>query len=139
MEHKEQELYTFNIRNKEKFIVQAKSENLGEINWFTENKKAILDDELSVLQENMSIAESIKNFYENIESKTDEEVDRVYEYRTTHGLRFAFRGQDIDDIYIGKISEDRYEISEAGGTHWSITIDINDFFHQLNNEIARHM
>ncbi|MDH2433498.1 hypothetical protein QCD60_13030 [Pokkaliibacter sp. MBI-7] len=134
----ENEFYILHIKNEDITISTIKLENLDKLNWFNENKRAIIDEIFPFMTTNKSIAESVANFYQYVEDHTDEEVDKVYEYRTTHGLRFAFRGQDVDDIYIGKISADVYEISKAGDKPWSLKIDINDIFRQLNSEIVRH-
>ncbi|MDR3715620.1 MAG: hypothetical protein P4L51_22650 [Puia sp.] len=73
------------------------------LEWVTDNKEALLSEELPSGIEDYSIARSIFEFYENVDPDSDDDLlDAVYSYRQKHGLRFALRGVDIDEIYIGK-------------------------------------
>ena len=75
-----------------------------------------------------TIAKSIFNFYDQFEDTNDlNELNRLYKYRERHGLRFALRGYDVADIYIGKVGE-YHTISLCDKENdWSYNIDMRQF------------
>jgi hypothetical protein len=108
--------------------------------WFMFNKGKILNDSLpDFIIGDGSIPEKLEEFYdkadlipEGYESESDAELwDKIYSYRESHSLRFAFKGCDVEDIYIGK-SNIGHEVScVAAGGNWSYPIDIEDFYQSI--------
>ncbi|MEN3753896.1 hypothetical protein ABC733_18260 [Mangrovibacter sp. SLW1] len=81
------------------------------IEWFLDNEEDIKSLEIPVGHlTDMSIAEGVHSIYENLDVDNDEVVDKMFDYRSSHCLRFASRGTDFPEIYIGKNGV-RYEIS----------------------------
>lgn len=138
----EQDLYslTFNLVDEQGEstikLVRAVIENTSELNWFSENEIHIRNDELpSCVEKRTSIAPALENFYDGLEVDDSEECEQILEelfkYRSQHDFRFAFRGQDIPTIYIGK-NENAYEISCAEEElKFTYEVDINSLFEQL--------
>ena len=70
-------------------------------------------------------------FYKNINLDEDKLVDAMFEYRLSHEIRFAHRGTDIPQIYIGK-NNNYHEVSclnEKGG--WSYNFNANDLIESI--------
>lgn len=115
-------------------LLQVVLENVSQIQWFIKNEDNIRNEELPFyVKKNCSIAEAIEQFYENIDSDLEESklLDSTYNYRNHHGIRFAFRGQDIVDLYIG-LNHGEYEISYLKGSLlFKYVVDIDSFFEQL--------
>lgn len=81
------------------------------VKWFLDNEEDIKSFEIPVgYLTRMSIAEGIHSIYETLDVNNDEVVDKMFDYRSSHCLRFANRGSDFPDIYIGKNGV-RYEVS----------------------------
>jgi len=75
------------------------------IEWILNNQEYLISEEMpeDVLRRK-SLAESIAEFYEvmNPDKEEDDVAEqKLYSYRERHGLRFALRGVNINDIYIG--------------------------------------
>lgn len=115
-------------------LLQAVLEHASQIEWFMKNEDNIRNEELPFrVKENCSIAEAIEQFYENIDPDSDESnlLDCTYNYRHQHGIRFALRGQDIVDAYIGP-NHGEYEMScSEVGSQFKYVVDIDSFFEQL--------
>ena len=98
--------------------------------WGLENKQNIFNETVPfvISDNNDSIAKQIHTFYQKNDFEDEILMDRVFEYRRSHGLRFALRGTDIPEIYIGK-SGDNIEISffEKNG-EWRYYINPLTFF-----------
>jgi len=74
-----------------------------------------------------SLAHRIRRFYAEIDGDDHETLDAMYAYRQSHGLRFALRGFDIGEIYLGRV-EEAVEIScDSGDEKWAYTIDFQQF------------
>ena len=103
------------------------------IEWFLEHEREIRGDELPIKKKSdKSLAENIHHSYEVLDVDDDVLVDKMYDYRSGHCLRFASRGTDFPEIYIGKLG-DSYEISKFSPTEkWQYPIDIDGFFRRLN-------
>ncbi|ACZ78807.1 hypothetical protein Dd586_3981 [Dickeya parazeae Ech586] len=102
------------------------------IEWFLDNEEDIKSLEIPVgYLTDTSIAEGIHSIYENLDVDNDEVVDKMFDYRSSHCLRFASRGTDFPEIYIGKNGV-RYEISIFNECEqWRYFFDIDDFFDEL--------
>lgn len=98
------------------------------LNWIMENKKYIIyDSPIKLIDGSVSIAFGIERYYEIADPDNIEELDMVFEYSKRHGLRFALRGVDIDEVYIGK-TEKGHEISYCSDNSiWSYKIDLLEF------------
>lgn len=100
--------------------------------WFIENEDAIRKSDFPV--DNLtqySLAKKTYCFYENVNADDDDLIDAMFDYRASHCLRFACRGVDFPEIYIGKLG-DGHEISLfTQNEHWQYFFDIDDFFCKL--------
>lgn len=102
------------------------------IGWLLEHEKEIREDEIPFDKaQGNSLAEIIYDAYNKLDADDDELVDKMYDYRSGHCLRFAARGTDFPEIYIGKAGES-YEVSKfSSKENWRYPIDIDDFFRSL--------
>ena len=99
------------------------------LKWVIENEFYLINDEFVIdVEFHKTIAKSIFNFYDQFEDTNDlNELNRLYKYRERHGLRFALRGYDVADIYIGKVGE-YHTISLCDKENdWSYNIDMRQF------------
>lgn len=100
--------------------------------WVLKNQNFLLAEECPALLPGLSIAEGLHDFYEGLdldsESKEEAELlDLVYNYRERHGLRFAMRGTDIDDIFIGPMNGEITVSCFNKFSNWSYKVDIERF------------
>jgi hypothetical protein len=102
--------------------------------WLKRNREPLLNGRAPVEEgEFSSIAETIANFYENLDpdDNTNDMVQRVYDYRGSHSLRFALRGADVDDIYLG-VFRDKHQISLwTDKVRWQFTIGLRQFLDEV--------
>lgn len=118
--------------HQEKIIVSIVGDTNEIKEWIHTNQEKILNEQLpfnTKLQG--SIAEKIDFFYKNINLNEDKLVDAMFEYRLSHGIRFAHRGTDTPQIYIGK-NNNYHEVSclnEKGG--WSYNFNANDLIESI--------
>jgi len=100
--------------------------------WFIENEDAIRKSDFPV--DNLtqdSLAKKTHCFYESVNVDDDDLIDAMFDYRASHCLRFACRGVDFPEIYIGKLGSE-HEISLfTQNEHWRYFFDIDDFFCKL--------
>ena len=73
--------------------------------WLKELVARIIDLPPSFLKEATCLAEAIDNFYEALPEELDDAtysliLDKLYDFRQVHDLRFAFRGTDIPSVLI---------------------------------------
>lgn len=111
-------------------------EKMEELAWFSKNEKNIRDIDLpTCVKSDKNISSALLTFYENVSEENIELLELVYSYRKQHGFRFAFRGTNIADIYIGKV-DNKYFISSKGKGHsWWYEVDIDYFFLSLKRII----
>lgn len=112
--------------------------------WLRENKQSLLNDQIPIDSlPSESIAETINRFYTKSDFK-DANADSLdglmYNYRISHGLRFALRGFNLPDIYMG-LANNNYSISccEENQT-WSYKFDMQHFLdssEQVYHEILK--
>ncbi|HWA28928.1 MAG TPA: hypothetical protein VG734_24970 [Lacunisphaera sp.] len=90
--------------------------------WLSENQKAILNEELpSIAPQASCIAESVACFYDKEPDPAEVEFDVMHAYRTKHGFRFAMRGANIPDIYVGSFrGNHQVSVMENGRPFWSL-------------------
>ncbi len=102
--------------------------------WLLKNKNAILKERIPLfLPKAVCVAQAISGFYDAVEDDGNE-LDTIFDYRSRHGLRFATRGVEISDIYIGLNSEDVHEIScFDDGLNWHYCVDLYGFFVQVES------
>ncbi|SFN46088.1 hypothetical protein SAMN05428971_1503 [Candidatus Pantoea varia] len=99
------------------------------IGWFLKHEREIREDELPIeIIIYKSLAENVHYSYDTMDVDDDDLVDQMYNYRRGHCLRFASRGCDFPEIYIGKV-RGLYEISKfSAAESWKYYIDIEEFF-----------
>lgn len=104
----------------------------GLIGWLIDNESEIRKEKLPAdLNEQCFIAKKVAEFYESLDTENDELIDLMFEYRSSHCLRFGCRGTDFPEIYIGKIN-DNYEVSLLSEKDaWSYLFDIEDFYSKV--------
>jgi len=102
------------------------------IGWLIDNEPAIRKDRFPTdLTEQCFIAKKVAEFYESLDTENDELIDLMFEYRSSHCLRFGCRGTDFPEIYIGKINKN-YEVSLLSENDvWSYLFDIEDFYSRV--------
>lgn len=105
------------------------------LKWFTENRDHLINENVpSMVPIGRSIALRISAFYDAVDPDNLRDLEEVYDYRLHHGLRFALRGLDIDNIYIG-MNMDCHEISCADGqVPWVYEIDLKSFLRDLESD-----
>ena len=94
--------------------------------WLSENRKAILSEELPAFAPEAScIAESVVRFYDREPDPAEAEFDAMHAYRTRHGFRFAMRGANIPDIYVG-LFHGKHQVSVVeGGAPFSSFVSLD--------------
>ncbi|MBU9830635.1 hypothetical protein AB6869_05585 [Rahnella rivi] len=102
------------------------------IEWLKENEDAIRKADFPIVNlTEDSLAKKIHCFYESVDVDDDDLIDAMFDYRTSHCLRFACRGVDFPEIYIGKLVS-KHEISLfTDNETWRYFFDVDDFFGKL--------
>ncbi len=118
--------------NESKILVKLVLENKEQLEWFIKNKEAIKNDICPCkVSEGLSIAESINQAYETLDwddLDIESKLDNLYEFRSSHEIGAAFKGQDCPDIWIA-LNQNRHEIScSEGDLRYRYDIDINSLF-----------
>jgi hypothetical protein len=103
------------------------------LQWFRENLPYIINNPFPItITDGNCIAKEIFDFYETADVENEIQINSIFEYRRQHGIRFAMRGVDIPDIYIG-IGFDGHEISCWNKeSMWRYKIKIDSFESRLN-------
>ena len=71
-----------------------------------------------------SLARAVESFYEDaLEGELDNVEEDLFQYRSRHDLRFAFRGTDVPSVWIGRWQGEITLSSTAGGGY-SYPIDL---------------
>jgi hypothetical protein len=85
------------------------------VKWIKKNEYQLRHEQLQLPgRQAASIAKTLFDFYESADPDDDRMLDQIFEYRTHHDLRFAIRGVDLKEIYLGK-GPNGYEISHFDG------------------------
>ncbi|MBD1364855.1 hypothetical protein IDJ77_13620 [Mucilaginibacter sp. ZT4R22] len=105
--------------------------------WVIENQVYLLAEEYPFSLQESSVAEGLHNFYEGLDLdgdsiEEDELLDLVYNYRVRHGLRFAMRGTDIDDVFIGPINGETTISCFNDFSNWNYKVEIDGFLSTIN-------
>lgn len=113
-------------------LVQAVLEDLSQLNWFAENEKNIRNDELPLsFNGSCSIAEGLNLLYDKLDTENSSGFEALYDFRSKHGVRFAFRGQDLPDIFVAW-NNNRYEVSCSDENFdCRYDVDINSLFEEI--------
>lgn len=104
------------------------------LDWLISNKKNILNEELPIrINDNYSIAEKIYLFYD-MKKEIDEEIlNKMFEYRQSHGIRFGLRGTNVVEVYLGK-NNSAYEISfYEKNKFWKYEFDPISFYENVES------
>lgn len=98
---------------------------------------------MDLIRSDFSIAYGIWNYLDLVDLDTvkDSDMDLVFDYKTRHGLAFALRGVDVNNVYIGRATKG-YEISYSHDDyHWACIVDlpefiasVEDYYIKLKNE-----
>ncbi|MFD3242623.1 hypothetical protein ACE2AK_26315 [Rahnella perminowiae] len=102
------------------------------IEWLKESEDAIRKADFPIVNLTQdSLAKKVHCFYESVDVDDDDLIDAMFDYRTSHCLRFACRGVDFPEIYIGKLGS-KHEISLfTDNETWRYFFDVDDFFGKL--------
>ena len=125
-------------------LLNAPLDVLEIVSWLKQNEHAIRTESPPFLQRpDGSIARTIhaqRQALRDLPVDDDESIDRLhdtlYSYCLRHSVRFAARGFDIPDVFLG-LREGCGEIScyEPGkGIDWAYRFDLDDFFGSLPAE-----
>ena len=102
--------------------------------WLSENQKAILNEELPAIAPQAScIAESVAHFYDKEPDPAEAEFDVMHAYRTKHGFRFAMRGANIPDIYVGSFRGKHQVSVMENGRQFSSFVSLEGLFETSQN------
>lgn len=116
------------VLEKELFTIEWDFRDI--INWFSINKEALINESFPFSKSHGSIAKKVFDLLED-ENSDEDQIDILYEYRTRHGIRFALRGTNIVDLYLGKTNS-TYEVSLFDSNNdWRYQIDLIDFVNKL--------
>jgi len=108
------------------------------LDWINDNKEALLHEKFPSIRVRSSIAESLFQFYEELGPDSDSEnlMEIIYDYRQRHGIRFALRGTDVDNIYIGKLNEVvTISLYDNDEDKWSFDIEVESFINDVQNAL----
>ena len=102
--------------------------------WLKEHRVDLLQNRIPVSESKGScIADVLCQFYNELNPDVDDPalMQSMYDYRVAHCLRFAFRGTDLSDIYLGTFNG-VHEVSCWGkGEHWTYEIDLPRFLQDI--------
>lgn len=130
----------FEMRNKSDRVIGtilSFEGNLCElISWVHEKRELLLHQELPPFirhkfDDRLSVAETLSAYYETCDTENDEEIDETFSYRVSHGLRFAFRGSNIPDIYLG-IKNGIYTVSCIEQDKFAYAVDMSYFLTEVD-------
>jgi hypothetical protein len=126
--------FSIEIGGSSKILFKGKVDYPRFFEWIMENETEIRLSELPFDNSGgESIAEKMHYFYEELDVDNDELVDAMYDYRSSHCLRFASRGSDFPEIYIGK-STVCHEVSIFNEHEkWQYNFNVDDFFCNLQS------
>jgi hypothetical protein len=110
-------------------IARIGVERASDLDTFIQCQEAVVNGVLpEFLDAERSIARAISEFYGACEPDTDEvNLDRLFEYRQAHGLRLAFRGQPLPDVYIG-LRQGVHEISCHDESVFCLPVELSRVF-----------
>jgi len=116
-------------------VVDVKWDAAVLLAWLYDNRAILYEDvPPQELEGAGSIAERIQAFYEKVDPDDTNALERVFRYRSSHGLRFALRGVDVPDAYLGRLCGRHYEVSCAeAGAVWSYQCDLPGFLKEIES------
>lgn len=116
-----------------KYLVKLVLEDIEQLDWFEVNKDNIIKKQCPIdFMNSSSIAEGIRIFYEHADCDNDDELEEIFDFRSKHALRSAFKGQDIPDIFIAA-NNYGHEISCADNdTVFKYDVDIDSLFSEVS-------
>lgn len=106
--------------------------------WLYDNVDFLLNENYPVELAHLgaSIASKMKAFYDSDADVDDSLFESVFHYRQRHGIRFAVRGTDTKDIYVGKNGSE-YEISCCDDNEvWAYSVDLELFLQNMMKEFG---
>lgn len=103
------------------------------IEWLMENEHAILNQFPPEFIKCKNIAKGVADFYDGVDPDDEYTIDLVYDYRLKHSLRFALRGTDIKDVYIGLNKEKSITVSSFNDKEdWCFVVGLDNFFKEVH-------
>lgn len=107
--------------------------------WTSANLDRILREPFpSFFEQDGSIAKRLSSFYDSVDPEDDALIDRAFDYRRAHGIRFGLRGARIPDIYIGRRCGN-LEISFCSDQdEWSYFIHADSFENEMRRLVDAH-
>ncbi|MER2497015.1 hypothetical protein KW548_17685 [Vibrio neptunius] len=110
-------------------------EKIDQLDWFAENEAAIRNDKWpDICNDAYSVAMGINQFYDRVDPDScSDEIEKMYKYRASHALRFAFRGQDLPDIVIAANSSGHEVSCAEDASTYKYDVDINSLFDEVDN------
>lgn len=107
--------------------------------WISENLDKILTDPFpSLFGKDRSIAKCIASFYDSVNPEDDDLIDRAFEYRRVHGIRFGLRGARIPDIYVGQRCGSLEISCYSEQDDWSYSIYADSFGNEMRRLLGGH-
>lgn len=105
------------------------------LEWIIENKDFISREPIPIeAQDNdTSIAKIISDYINSIDVDTEDEelTDRLYWYRTRHGIWFGMRGTNAPNVYLGILNDiETISYYESKRANWAYAIALKDFVDQ---------
>ena len=135
-------LQIVNNRNQvEKVVFDIQWDMKKFINWIALNKPFIFEENPpQQISHYASIAKGLYEFFDNLDPEKEEETTllKLYNYRTRHGLRFALRGVDVDDVYIGLINGNLTISFCESVNEWDYKSEVKDFLNEIDKLIGLH-
>jgi hypothetical protein len=100
--------------------------------WISENLNKILREPFPYFfGQDGSIAKCVSSFYDSVNPEDDDLIDRAFNYRRVHGIRFGLRGARIPDIYIGQRCGNLEISSYSKQDEWSYFIYADSFENEM--------
>ena len=114
-------------------LFQIQVESLQPLKWFIDNEPFIRNEELEYSNaSDLGYAEFINQLFDTI---SDEEEYQFWEYRSRHGIHFAFEGYDVPRIYIGRFNNTHYISCDEADLKFNFEIDIESFFSEIHKKL----
>ena len=121
------------LTNKPVNLVKPVLESIEQLDWFIENETAIKNNSCPLdFDDKCSVAEGLHQLYDQVDSDSFDDLEKLYEFRASHAIWFAFRGQDLPDIFIA-LNNNQHEVScSDDNSKYKYEVDINSLFDEVS-------
>jgi len=107
--------------------------------WISGNLNRILREPFpSFFGQDSSIAKCVASFYDSVNPEDDDLIDRAFDYRRAHGIRFALRGARIPDMYVGQRYGNLEISSYSEQDEWSYFLYTDSFENEMRRLLNDH-